>query len=54
LRLIRLHILWALKCDEKQLHNQRQINPKIQEAQAKKSEELVMTQNIGRRLMKVK
>jgi hypothetical protein len=44
----------ALKRDEKQLSGQRRINPKIQEARAKKSEELFMTQNMERRLMKLK
>jgi hypothetical protein len=44
----------ALKRDAKQLCSQRKINPKIQEARATKSEELSMTQDIGRRLMKMK
>jgi hypothetical protein len=54
LHLIRLHIMKALKCDKKQLYSPRRINPKIEEARARKSEELFMKQYIGRRLMKVK
>jgi hypothetical protein len=44
----------SLKRDEKQLYGQRRINPKMQEARAKKSGKLFMTQNIERRLMKLK
>jgi hypothetical protein len=54
LDLIRLHIMRALKRDEKQLYGQKRINAKIQEARAKKSEELFMTQNIEARLMRLK
>jgi hypothetical protein len=51
---IRLDIIRALKHDDRHLSGQRKINPKIQEVRAKKSEELFMTQDIQRNLMKVK